>query len=88
MKNWKLWTGIVFLGAGAAYLGWELFKAVSANRSLANDNNTQRQQKESALQQANAERQQKEAAIQKSQELENKVVNLKNELDQLKPETT
>jgi hypothetical protein len=33
-------------------------------------------------------RQQKNAAIQKNMELENKVLNLKNELDQLKPETT
>ena len=87
MRNWKLWT-IGILGVGFVGLGWLLVKVVSANQTLANDSKAQRLQKESALQEANIERQQKNAAIQKNLELENKVANLKNELDQQKPETT
>jgi uncharacterized protein YycO len=85
---WKLWTTIVVLGAGVIYLGSKLVEVISANRSLASESNTQRQHKESALQQVSVESQQKNAAIQKSLELENKVADLKSKLDQLKPKTT
>jgi hypothetical protein len=76
MKNWKLWATVGVLGVGVFYLGLKLFEVVSANQTLAKDNNTQGQEKENAIQEATQERQQKNIALKENVELKSQIAKL------------